>query len=136
MNSYLLGSSFCSKDLQRGGVCIFVRADKHFSKIDISHHCTEQDFEICAIQLVTKTFNLIILILYRDPSGDVNEFLRRLDATLKYLYNPRSEIIICRDINIKYLNKNNRKKHVNSLMKAYDLSQFCNKNSKFLEYSH
>jgi hypothetical protein len=62
-------------------VCIFVRTDQHFSKIYISHHCKEQDFEICAIQLITKTSNLIILSLYRAPSGDVNEFLRSLDAT-------------------------------------------------------
>jgi hypothetical protein len=65
----------------------------------------EKDFEICAIQLVTKTANLIILSLYRAPSGDVNEFLRRLYATLKYLYNPKSEFIICGKRN--YLNENN-----------------------------
>jgi hypothetical protein len=60
MNGYLLCSSFFKKDLQRGCVCIFVREDQHFSKIDISHHCKEQDFEICATQLVIKTSNLII----------------------------------------------------------------------------
>jgi hypothetical protein len=38
---YLLGSSFCRLKLQRGGVCIFVRKDKCFNKIDISHHCKE-----------------------------------------------------------------------------------------------
>jgi hypothetical protein len=54
LNGYLLGSSFCQKDLQGGGVCIFVRTDQHFSEIDISHHCKEQHFEICSIQLLTK----------------------------------------------------------------------------------
>jgi hypothetical protein len=44
-----LGSSFCQKDLQRGGVYIFVRTDQHFSEIDISYHCKEKGFEICAI---------------------------------------------------------------------------------------
>jgi hypothetical protein len=81
-------------------VCIFVKKDQHFNKIDISHHCKEQNLEICAIQLVTKTANLIILSLYRAPSGDINEFLKRLDAILKYLYSPKSEFIICGDINI------------------------------------
>jgi hypothetical protein len=59
-------------------VCIFVRADQQFSKIDISHHCKEQDFEICAVQLVAKTSHLIMLSMYGAPSGDINEFLRRL----------------------------------------------------------
>jgi hypothetical protein len=45
------------------------------------------------IIIITKTSYLIILSLYRAPSGEVNEFLRRLDATLKYLYNPESELI-------------------------------------------
>jgi hypothetical protein len=54
---YLLGSSFCRLKLQGGGVCIFVRKDQCFNKTDISHHCKEQDLEICAIQLETKTVN-------------------------------------------------------------------------------
>jgi hypothetical protein len=64
-------------------VCSFVKKDQHFNKIDISHHCKELDWEICAIQLVTKTANLNILSMYRPPSGDINKFLKRLDAILK-----------------------------------------------------
>jgi hypothetical protein len=88
LDGYILGSSFCRQNLQRGDVCIFVKKDQCLNKIDISHHCTEQDMEICAIQLEIKTSNLIILSLYRAPSGDFQQFLRGLDATLKYLYNP------------------------------------------------
>jgi hypothetical protein len=66
LDGYLLGSRFCRQNLQRGGVCIFVKKDQYFNKTDISHHCKEQDLEICAIQLKTKTSNLIILSLYRD----------------------------------------------------------------------
>jgi hypothetical protein len=55
-------------------VCIFVTADQQFSKTDISHHCKEQGFEICAIQLVAKTSHLIIVNMYGVPSGDINEF--------------------------------------------------------------
>jgi hypothetical protein len=94
INGYRLGSSFCRKRLQRGGVCIFVKKDQHFNKIDLSHHCREQDLEICAVQLVTKTANSIVLSMYRAPSGDIIEFLKRLDVILKYLYSPKSEFII------------------------------------------
>jgi hypothetical protein len=54
----------------------FAKKDQYFNKNDISHLCKEQDLEICAIQLVTKSTNLIILSMYRAPSGDINEFLR------------------------------------------------------------
>jgi hypothetical protein len=83
LDGYLLGSSFCKQNLQRGSVCLFVEKDQCFNKIDISHHCKEQDLEICTVQLETKTFNLIILSLHRAPSGDYHQFLRGLDAILK-----------------------------------------------------
>jgi hypothetical protein len=85
----------------------FDKEDKCFNRIDILQHCTEQDLEICAVQLETKTSNLIILDLYRSPSGDFNQFLKGLDTTLKYFYNPKSEFLICGDINIDYLSESN-----------------------------
>jgi hypothetical protein len=51
--------------------------------------------------------------LYRTPSGEVNEFLIILNATLKHLYSPKFEFIIHGDININYSNENNQKKQVN-----------------------
>jgi hypothetical protein len=78
----------------------------------------------------------MILSLYRAPSREINEFLRRLDAPLRYLYNPKSEFISCGDININYLNESSQKKQVNSLLGTYNLLHtvnFCNKSSKFLK---
>jgi hypothetical protein len=72
--------------------------------------------EICALQLETKSANLIILSLYRTPLGDINEFLKRLGIKLKSLYSLESEFIICGDININYLNENNHKQQINSLL--------------------
>jgi hypothetical protein len=47
--------------------------------------------------------------MYRAPSGDIIEFLKRLDAILKYLYSPKSEFITCGDSNVNNLKENNRK---------------------------
>jgi hypothetical protein len=49
-----------------------------------------------------------------------------LDATLKYLYNPKSEFLICGDINIDYLGESNRKKQMNSLLTTYNLIHIVN----------
>jgi exonuclease III len=48
--------------------------------------------------------------LYRALAGDFSQFIKILDATLKYLYNKKSEFLICGDINIDHLNENNQKK--------------------------
>ncbi|PNF25679.1 hypothetical protein B7P43_G16270, partial [Cryptotermes secundus] len=77
-------------------------------------------------QLEIKTSNLIILCLYRSPTGHFNQFLKGLDATLKYLYNPKSEFLICGDINIDYLSDSNRKKQMNSLLTTYNLIHTVN----------
>jgi hypothetical protein len=107
-------------------VCIFAKKDQYFNNIDISHLFKVQDLEICAIQLAIKSANLIILSMYRAASGDINEFLKRLDAILKYLYSPISEFIICGDINVNCLKENNHKQQINSLLKSYTLSHTVN----------
>jgi hypothetical protein len=89
-------------------VCIYFKNSQHFIKIDTLCYCKEQELEIYAIQLETKSVNLIILSLYRTPSGDIDEFL------MKCLYSPESD----GDINLNYLNENNHKKQINSLLKT------------------
>jgi rRNA maturation protein Rpf1 len=88
LSGYSLGSSYCHRNLQKGGVCILVREDQSFKKIDTSLHCAEQTLEVCSVELGTKSSSLRVLSLYRAPSAKCNQFIERLDATLKYLYNP------------------------------------------------
>jgi exonuclease III len=91
-------------------VCIFVREDQSFKKTDTLLHCAQQTLEVCVIELETKSSNLRILALYRAPSANSNQFIERLDDTLKYLHKLKSEFLICGDINVDYFNDNNQKK--------------------------
>jgi len=67
---YSLCSSYCNQNLQKGGVCISVKEDQSFNKIDTSLHCAEQTLEVCAAELQTKSPNLSILALYRAPNAN------------------------------------------------------------------
>jgi hypothetical protein len=67
-NGYLLGSSFCQRDLHKGGICMFVSTDQNFSKIDI-FFTGRAGFVIYAVHSVTKASHVIILSLCRAPSG-------------------------------------------------------------------
>ena len=91
---YVLGSTFCNQNLWKGGVCIFVCKDFYFSKICISHNCREEALETCANELETKLSKLIILSLYRVPTGDFNKFIKNLDDALKYLYKSIPECLM------------------------------------------
>ena len=81
---YILGSSFCHQNLQQGGVCIFVRRDPYFSKINILCNCEEKYLEICAVELGTKS-ELHTLSLYSVSIRDFNQFIKNLDDVLKHL---------------------------------------------------
>jgi hypothetical protein len=96
------------------------------NKINITHKCREKDLEICAVEVETEASKLILLRLYRAPTGDFNKFIENLDDTLKYLYEPKTEFLICGDINTDYLSESNRKKQLSSLLTTYNLSHTVN----------
>jgi hypothetical protein len=76
-------------------VSIFVREDVNVNKINITHKCRVTDLEICAVEIEIEASKLIVLSLYRAPTGDFNRFIDYLDDTLKYLYEPKTEFLIC-----------------------------------------
>ena len=45
---------------------------------------------------------VIIVTVYRAPSGNFDYFLNTLDNILNTLHNHKTEFIICEDININY----------------------------------
>jgi hypothetical protein len=79
----------------------------------ISHVTVKKkNWEICAVELETEASKLIILSLYRAPTGDFNRFIKNVDDTLKYLYKPKAEFLICGDINTDYLIESSQKKQL------------------------
>ncbi|GFG36914.1 hypothetical protein Cfor_12463 [Coptotermes formosanus] len=56
------------------------------------------------------------------PTGNFVYFLNCLDAILRSLYNINIEFVICGDINLNYLNDNNRRKQLDTLLSSYNLS--------------
>jgi len=104
--SYRLGANYCRTILKCGGTCIFVREDVHFSEINLSEHCKEKDLEITALKVNFKKVSLIIMCLYRAPSGDLKYFCDHLEEILLSLYNPKIQLILCGDFNIDFSRSN------------------------------
>ena len=74
------------------------------------------------MQVNTKFSHLIIICIYGPPSGNFDQFLALLDSTLKHLYMPRTEVLICGDINVHYVMHSHRKKQLSSSMTTYNPS--------------
>jgi len=84
IHRFKLGSKFCRHEYKNGGGrCIFVHENPEFSSISLDKYCKEKDIEVCAVRLKITSIHLIILAIYRSPSGKFTNFLRNLDSILK-----------------------------------------------------
>jgi len=99
------------------------RQNIQFTTIDLLKFCRERIFEICAIEVNSKSKKIIVGCIYRSPSGDVAQFLKSLEDTLSYLYKFSITIILCGDLNINYILETPDKKRLGNIMKSLNLSQ-------------
>jgi exonuclease III len=120
--TYRLGAHYCRKNLKQGGICIYVKESIQFFDINLLKHNTDQDVEIAAIQLNIQKIRMIFICVYRAPSGNFDLFLNRLENILNSLHRWNSEFIICRDININYLESSFKKNQLNNLLDTYNLT--------------
>ena len=111
VEGFKLCTAYSRKTMKKGGVCIFTQNGLICSKIDLKKYCSDQDIDICMINLQTTYTRLHIMVVYRAPTGDFNLFLNRLDDSIKSIYKTKSNLMICGDINTDYLSENNRKKN-------------------------
>ena len=92
-----------------GGVGYYIRDDLTYSQsglVDYNMSC--KDIECCWLQLLnSKAKDILVCVVYRPPTGNVDTFCNILTNTLEEIGNSLDkEIFILRDFNINYLDKN------------------------------
>jgi hypothetical protein len=55
-------------------------------------------------------------LLYRAPCGNFECFLNKLETILNSFHKHNAEFIICDDINVNYLETNNKKNQLDNLI--------------------
>ena len=60
-------------------------------------------FEICAVKINLPKIKIVIITIYRSPTGNYDYFLRKLESFLNLSYTKKKKTIICMDININYI---------------------------------
>jgi len=108
LGNYILGSQYCRQSLKQGGVSIFVSSDIQFHTINLNHFNKEKDLEICALRIGFRHENLIIICIYRSPTGNFEHFINQLEVILDSLYKVSTHLILCGDFNINHLEACNR----------------------------
>jgi len=122
IDGFRLGAAHSRQILKGGGVCTFVRNNLECTNIELDKYCKEQDIEACMIKLTSTLHNILIMTVYRAPSGNFNLFLKRLEDILKSHYRVDLKFIICGDININYLSDGDRKRQLDAMLLTYGLA--------------
>jgi hypothetical protein len=81
---------------------------------------------MCAVWYQLKTLKLIILCIYRPPTGNLKQFYVLMENILNYLLKPSVTLLICGDLNINLLANTNEATKLLTLMKTYNLMQVVN----------
>ena len=112
---YTLGSAFCRQTFKQGGVCIYISKNICYNAINLDQFIKEKDLEMCALKLCSLTSSFTVICTYRSPTGDFNYFLNNLESILNKTCKTSTDILLCGDFNINYLDDTPRK-HALDLM--------------------
>ena len=96
-----------------------------YEAIDLNQFCKEKVFEICALKMKIKSAHLLVLCVYRSPSGDFSYFLTQLERVLNKLYNITTSIILCGDFNVNFMDSSSRSSALESLLHSFCLESIC-----------
>jgi hypothetical protein len=116
-----MGTKYVRTNYQGGGVCIFIRSDMYFTPINLSQFCEEKNIEICSLKISLVKSNILIICIYRSPSGNFEHFINKLDKALNLLSKPKNEFVLCGDFNINFLEESSRKSQLLALLQSYNL---------------
>jgi len=66
----------------------------------MDRYSNEKDIKICALKLHILSHTIILITVYRSPTGNITYFLNNLEAALNQVYNNTVDIILCGNFNI------------------------------------
>ena len=71
---YTLRTQCCRMLFKHGGVLVLTLYNIVSDVIELSTYCRDKDLEICGLKLQLPTHSLLILCVYRSPTGDLSSF--------------------------------------------------------------
>ena len=72
---------------------------------------------ICAVKFHISSHTIVIITVYRSPTGNITYFMHNLGTALNQVYNNAVYIILCVDFSISYLSDIQNKQALNSLLR-------------------
>lgn len=106
-------------------------------RLDFKINNEDKNFECCAIEVVCKRGPMVIVCIYRSPSGNIDDFFIKLDFYLEKLSKENKNCILAGDFNIDLLNHNVNSESFLNIVKFFGGKLVaCNANHSSIRYSY
>lgn len=128
IENYSISSSLCRKSTKHGGVAIYKENNSPYMTTPMSkinELSIEGACEVAAISI--DSTKMVIVGVYRPPSGDLFLFCDTLEAILTYLSKMNSRVVIMGDFNINFLHKDTKAfRCLNTVLSSYGYEYLIN----------
>ena len=98
MEIFRMDRSSILSEYKSGSGGVLLAAQKELNPVHLASN-TSKDLEYVAVQLKHNSNKLLIISLYRPPSGKVNRFIQEIDQILSDINKQNSDCIIVGDFN-------------------------------------
>jgi len=106
---------------KQGGASIFLLNNIMYEITDLNQFNKEKDLEICVLKIKFMLTYLTVLCIYRSTSGNFSYFITQIEMVLNKLYKISSNITVCGDFNINFLESSSKALLLESLLYLFCL---------------
>lgn len=119
--NFKLLNFYCREWSNNGGVAIYKNDNfsENAEKIDLTEFCDEGVLECCGIKIASV--KLILVVIYRPPNGNFEEFLSLLHALLTKIVEMSSDIVIGGDFNVDFSIRNAKSCILEDLLASFNV---------------
>lgn len=130
IENFYLVSCFCRQENEHGGSAIYARKSIQCKeRTDIKAFSVSGQFECSACEWKINKEKIIVMSIYRPPTGDINIFNNNLEEVLCLVCQENAIIIVAGDFNIDLLVDNRNSSDLCSLFSSFNIYP------TFLEYT-
>ena len=76
---------------------MYIQDNILYTTINMNKYSIENDIEICAVKFHISSCTIVIITVYRFPTGNIAYFLNNLEAALNQIYSNTVTIVLCGD---------------------------------------
>lgn len=118
------------RDGRGGGVGFYIKKTLTYSVVTFDQ-AYSSDFEYIAIKSVVDKKNILLLDVYRPPSGNIETFLSTLEDILSVTVPFFDHVVVLGDININFLSNDLSKIKLLNLLGIFNMRQLITEPTRF-----